>query len=277
MNDTNATASGASHGRESGGGPEAFSIGDAAELIASLTSPAPSEPFSLFRVQPDGSRREFPLRMRLLREEETIDCLREAQAYAKANAEIPAQYGDIYREAQAVAVIARTLCHSKPRRMVGASGAQDGPEYYPQLFTSSAQLRASFMSDEIAACLNGYEVVKAKYRCLESFSADEIDKWAARLSDAMLGPLFLGRLDSSHWPALLTCLAQRVQSLSESLGLQLSTSPDSSESSPDTSDAGTGGSTPSPSVVTSDGETLPQDRLLSKEEADALVRARKQT
>lgn len=271
-NEQESTASGAPR---NGAGPGAFSIGEASELIAELTSPAPSEPFSLFRVQPDGSKKEFPLRMRLLRVEETIDCLREAQAYAKANAEIGKEYGDIYKEAQAVALIARALCHAKSRRMTNKAGSSEGPEYYPQLFTSSAQLRSSFMAHEIAVCLNAHEVVQAKYRCVESFSPEELDKWAARLSDAFLGPLFLARLDSSHWPALLTCLAQRVQLLSESLGQPLPSLLDTSASNPESSDSGTGGSTPSPHVVSSEGETLPDDRLLTRDEAEAIVKARK--
>jgi hypothetical protein len=241
----------------------------ASELVLELTAPAPSEAFSLFKVQEDGTKKEFRLRMRLLREEENISCLKEAQEYARSKGEVSKEYADIYKEAQAVALIARALCHPTSRNL------PNGTAYYPQLFTSSAQLRSSFTENEIAVCLNQYEVTKAKYRCMESFSADEIDKWAARLSDAMLGPLFLGRLDSSHWPALLTSLAQEVQSLRGKLGLAPTSLRDSSESSQETSGDGTGGSMPSPHVVTSAGETLPEDSLLTREQADALVKARR--
>jgi hypothetical protein len=248
---------------------EEIAVEDASGLVLELMTPAPSEAFSLFKVQEDGSKKEFRLRMRLLRSEETIACLREAQEYARSKGEVSKEYGDIYKEAQAVALIARALCHPNTRTL------PNGTPYYPQLFTSAAQLRASFTENEISVCLNQYEVTKAKYRCMESFSPEDVDKWAARLSDTMLGPLFLGRLDSSHWPALLTCLAQRVQSLSESLGLPLPNSRDSSESPPSSSGDGTGGSMPSPHVVTSAGEKLPEDSLLSKDEADAIVKARR--
>lgn len=250
--------------------------GDASDLVQELSSPAPSEAFSLFRVQPDGSKKEYKLRVRLLRVEETIACLRAAQAYAKSNAELPAEYGDIYKESQAVELIARALCRPEPRNLVEGSvkagGMREGVSYYPQLFTSAAQLRASFTENEIAVCLNAYEVVKAKYRCTESFEPAELDKWAARLSDTLLGPLWLSRLDSAHWPALLTCLAQRVVSLSESLGLPPLTSEPSSTSPPDASPDGTGGSTPSPHVQSSSGERLPDDRLLTKAEADEIAK-----
>lgn len=248
---------------------EQFEQGDASALVLELTSPAPSEAFSLFKVKEDGSKVEFRLRMRLLRTEETIAALKEAQEYAQKNGEVSKDYGDIYKESQAVALITRALCRSDMREM------PNGMRYYPQLFTSSQQLRASFTENEIAVCLNQYEVTKAKYRCFESFEPEELDKWAARLSDTLLGPLWLGRLDSAHWPALLMSLAQRVRALSESLGLPLSTTDGSSESSQETSPSGTGGSTPSPSVVSSGGEKLPEDRLLTKEEADAIVKQRR--
>lgn len=243
--------------------------GDPSDLVMELMSPAPSEGFSLFKIKEDGSKVEFKLRVRMLRAEEDIAALKEAQAYAKENAEVSKDYGDIYREAQAVALISRVLCRPEQREL------PSGTRYYPQLFTSSAQLRASFTSNEIAVCLNAYEVVKAKYRCLDAFEPAELDKWAARLSDTLLGPLWLGRLDSTHWPALLMCLAQRVQFLSESLGLPLSSSEPSSESSPETSVDGTGGSTLSPFVVSNAGETLPSDRQLTKAEADEIIRARR--
>lgn len=248
---------------------EDTTLEDASGLVLELMTPAPSEAFSLFKVQEDGSKKEFRLRMRLLRAEETIACLKEAQEYARSKGEVSKEYGDIYKEAQAVSLIARALCHPTTRTL------PNGTPYYPQLFTSAAQLRASFTENEISVCLNQYEVTKAKYRFVESFSPEEIDMWAARLSDVMLGPLFLGRLDSSHWPALLTCLAQRVQSLSESLGQPLPNLRATSESPQPSSGDGTGGSTPSPHVVTSAGEKLPEDSLLTKDEADAIVRARR--
>src|SRR5262249_54098728 len=159
-------------------------------------------------------------RARLLREEETIAALREAQAYTKAQGEIASEYRDIYKEAQAVSLVWRVLCRAEARKTVSGdqkTGMKEGSEYYPQLFTSAQQLRASFTESEMAVCMNAYELVKAKYRFTEAFDPAEIDMWAERLSEALTGPLWLSRLDSALWPALLTSLAQRVCSLLEML------------------------------------------------------------
>ncbi len=245
---------------------EQIAEADASELVLGLTAPAPSEAFSLFKVQPDGGKLEFKLRVRILRAEESIACLKEAQDYARQSGEVAKDYGDIYKEAQACSLIARVLLRPKKETL------PNGTEYYPQLFVSTAQCRASFTENEIAVCLNAHEVVKAKYRCFEEWQPEELDKWAARLSDTLLGPLWLGRLDSAHWPDLMYGLAQRVQALSETLGLPPLTSEPSSESDQESSESGTGGSTPSPSVVSSDGQTLPEDHLLTRAEADEIAR-----
>ena len=240
-----------------------MTVGDASELVSELTAPAPSEAFSLFRVQPDGSKVEFKLRMRMLREEETIAALKEAQAYAKQNGEIgKTEYGDIYKEAQACAVIAKSLCRAEQQTL------PNGSKYYPQLFTETKQLRASFTENEIAVCLNALEVLKAKYRCYEEWSEEDLDKWAERLSDAFAGPLWLGRLDSAHWPDLIYGLARKVVALGPPPG----TSPTTSESEPATSGDGTGGSAPLPHVQLPDGEKLPEETLLTKSQADEIAR-----
>lgn len=239
---------------------------DASELVAELTTPAPSEAFSLFRIQPDGSKKEFKLRVRLLREQEHIACMREAQAYAKENGELSTEYRDIYKEATACALVSRALLRPKLEKM------PSGAEYYPQLFTSTEQLRRSFTENETAVCLNAYEVVKAKYRCFDDWKPEELDKWAGKLSDTFLGPLVLSRLDSAHWPDLIYGLARRVLELTELAGLPPLTSDDSSESSQENSGDGTGGSTPSPSVASSDGQELPTDHLMTRAEADAVAR-----
>lgn len=238
---------------------------DASELVLGLTSPAPSEAFSLFKVQADGSKKEFKLRVRLLREEETISAIEEAQKYARSKGEAP-PFGDVYKEAQACSLISRVLLRAEKRSF------PNGTEYYPQLFIDTAQLRAAFTANEIAVCLNAHEVVKAKYRCLDEWKPEELDLWAARLSDTLLGPFFLGRLDSAHWPDLMFALGRRNLELSEALGLTSSTTPDSSESSPDTSADGTGGSQQSPHVSLPSGEQLPEDKLLTRDEAAEIAK-----
>jgi hypothetical protein len=240
--------------------------GDAADLVLELTSPAPSAAFSLFKRSEDGKVTEFPLRVRLLREEETVAAIKEAQEYAKQFGEQGPTYGDIYKEAQACTLMARALCRPTKAKL------PNGTEYYPQLFTETRQLRSSFTANEIAVCLNAHEVTKAFYRCSEDFSEAEIDKWAERFGDALTGPLWLSRLDSALWPELMWSLGRRVLELKEMLGLPPSTSLSSSGSQPDGSGDGTGGSTPSPYVVGSDGETLPDERLMTKAEADERAR-----
>lgn len=244
---------------------KADSIGSAAELVLELTSPAPSAAFSLFQRQPDGSVREYPLRVRLLREEESIAALKAAQEYAKSLGELDRGYGDIYKEAQACELMARALCRTDIEKL------PSGVEYYPRLFTESKQLRSSFTENEIAVCLNAYEVVKARYRCFEEWKPEQLEQWAERLSSA-LGPLDLSRLDSALWPDLIWGLSRRVVELLAQVGHPPSTSPNSSGSPPDGSDSGTGGSTQSPYVVSSDGSKLPDDHLITKAEADEIAK-----
>ena len=152
----------------------------------------------------------------------------------------------------------------------------DGTQYWQPLFASDDHLRSSLTEPEIAQVLNLYEVVKAKFGQLEPFSDDEVDMWAERLSDAVLGEHFLALLDSSHWPALLLSLAREVRSLREEVDRPLSTSPHSSESSPESSDPGTGEFTELPPASSSDGELkLPTDRILSKSDAQRIVKDRR--
>ena len=217
------------------------------ELVQGLRSPAPSEEFTFVRVQPDGTRKESKIRIRLLRLDENHSAIIAAQKYAKDLGEAK-EYGDIYREAQAVEITARFLCRPKEHER------KDGTKYYPRQFVTSEQLRQSFSEADISVCLNMYELVKAKYAAIESFDEAHIDLWAARLSDVLLGTFFLSQLDSSHWPELLTSLARRVRSLSESLGLELPSLLDSSESDQTSSDNGTGGSTGSSTAQWSETE-----------------------
>lgn len=245
-------------------------VDEGAELVQSLMAPAPSAPFILKRAQPDGTFKDFPIRMQVLRREEALMVLQDAQSEARKRGEVSKEYGDIYKEEQAAALLARSI--RRPKQHALPSGAM----HYPPLFTSSRQLNESFTENEMAQCLNAYEITKAMFSCVEDFRESELDKWAVRLSDTLLGPLELSRLDSAHWLILLSHMAQEVRSLRAEVGRPLSTSLDSSESSPSSSETGTGGSTPSQDVPLSgpNGEPIetPSNRLLLKEEAKAIAK-----
>lgn len=243
--------------------PEEIDKVDQHELIQNLFAPAPSEEFTFEKKQPDGSVKAYRVRVCLLRVEHEHEALVEAQKYAKQRGELPKEYGDVYREGQAVELVARCLCHPEIR------DRPDGTSYYPRIFTSAAQLRQSFTAPEIALVLNMYEIVKAKYGPAQHIIPDEIQLWAERLSDpdTMRGATFLASLDSQAWPTLLLLFAQELRRIRESSGAPPLTSPDMSESDPESSDPGTGSFTSLPSGSSADGTELPGDRLLTPEEA----------
>lgn len=247
---------------------------EGAELVLGLLAPAPSAPFVLKRYNPDGSVKEFKFRIKVLRRAESLAAITEAQRRAKELGETEAKYGDIYKECQVSAVLARAMVQDRLVRR------NDGTEYYPQCFVNAAQLDQSLTEGEMAQALNAYELTKAKFSAIESFDPAEIDRWAARLSDTLLGPLWLSRLDYTHWPGLISSLAAEVSSLRGSIGRPLPNSRDSSESAPPTSESGTGGSTVSLSEPSSDESKsepipTPNDRLLSSQEARALAKKRR--
>lgn len=242
---------------------------DGSELVSSLMAEAPSEPFVLERILPDGTRKEYPLRMQLLRSQEEITCLVRAQATAKEFGELRAGgYEDIYKEAQLSEVLAIALRQPNKRTR------KDGTEYFPQLFVSAKQLRESWGSHELALAINAYEVTKARFTCLTEFSPEELDKWAARLSSTLLGPFFLQRLDSSHYPAMLVALSLEVQALRAEVSRPLPSLQDSSESSPQPLPSGTGGSGSSSSASLTDtqGQSIPSDHHVKADEARTLAK-----
>lgn len=241
-------------------------LADAAELVQDLYAPAPGDNFTLQKRQADGSVKGYRLRVQYLRTDEDHAVLIDAQKYAKQMGEHPQEYGDLYKEGQAIELLRRAL------RRTEESTRPDGTKHYPPLFVNAEQLRQSFTNAEMAQCLNMYEVVRAKYSCVEDFRPEAIDMWASRLSDTMVGPLFLSQLDSSQWPALLMSLASRVSELSEKTGQPLPNWQDFSEFNRENSDSGTGGSTSLPSAVSSDGNPLPSTRLVDSREAREWVR-----
>lgn len=230
------------------------------ELIRSLLEPSPSMVFHLDRREPNGTTKRHALRVRMLRITEDITCLANAQAYAKERGEVSKDYGDIYREAQAVEVLTLALCHLEDRTR------NDGTKYFPPRFTDPQQLRDSFTAPELAQCMNMYEIVKAKYGALEDFHPAETERWIARLADPLRGAYFLSALDSQAWPLLLLHMAQWGRSLCLEIGRPLPSSEDISESDPPSSDEDTGFSS-LPHAESQEGDELPTDKLMTAEQA----------
>ena len=235
------------------------------EAVRAFLSPAPSEVFSFPRWEARPGQKpvrvERDVRVKLLRLTETHEALRDAQAYAKKLGEIPGEHRDIYNEAKAVELAWRCLCQPKERER------QDGTVVYDKIFASAEHLRSSMSEPEIAQVLNLYEVVKAKYGEIEALDQTELDTWADKLSDPLAGEYFLSVLDSNAWPQLLLLWAQEVRSLREEVGRPLASWRDSVESDPTNSEPGTGSFSELPEAQASDGEELPTDHMLTRDEA----------
>lgn len=229
------------------------------ELVRSLLDGAPSKVFDFIKTQPNGERTKTKFRMRVLRIEENHSAIVDSQKYAKTRGELEG-YGDIYREAQAVELLTMALCH------VEAQPRPDGTSFYPQVFTDSRQLRASFNEPELGVLLNCYQIVKSEYGSLETLDQQNVETWIARLSDELRGPFHLSQLDSLHWPGLILSLAKMVASLQSELGLPRLILPDTLESAQPSSDLATGDSSQPPSALL-DGEEVPSDKILTRDEA----------
>jgi hypothetical protein len=230
----------------------------AVRIAGTLLDIAPSKVFEFVKIQPDGKRANVPVRVQMLRVEEDHQVLESAQLYARSRKESPKDYGDLYREGQAVALLTKAL------RKVEKRERNDGTFYYPPLFTSEEQLRQSFTAPEMAQCLNMYELVRSEFGAVESFSDGDFEKWVDQLGDPLRGPFALQLLDSAHWANVLLRLAQearllRLSSLSSSESDQGSSGPD------------TGSFTQLPAAFADSGAALPTDHLLTKQEASEMA------
>src|SRR5688572_15395525 len=107
---------------------------ESASLVRTLLDVAPGENFMFVRIEPGGKRVEYPVRVQLLRVDEDHAVLELAQAYARSRKEAPKDYGDLYREGQAVALLTKALRYTKKRER------PDGTEYYPPKFTCEEHL-----------------------------------------------------------------------------------------------------------------------------------------
>jgi hypothetical protein len=245
---------------------------DASAMISTLLEGGPSLPWKLQKKKADGTVIEIPYRMKVLRAEENLSALKDAQDTAKARGEVQG-YGDIYKEAQAHEVLRRAICHPEKR------DRPDGSSYYPPVFVETSQLRESLTELEMAALLNAYEITKSTFAVVEGLEAHDAESWIARLSDALRGPFSLSQLDSAHWPALILLLARVCAGLYQELGRPLPSSGPTSASAPESSTSSTGSSGPPPSASTteSDGEPIEvgSETLLTADEARELVAKRK--
>jgi len=253
---------------------EQTTLDDPSEAVQAFLLPAPSEVFRLEwwvageKRKPEKQCRD--VRIRLLRLDETHRALAAAQRYAKELGEIPGEHRDIYREAQAIEIAWRCMVRVEERERA------DGTRYYPPIFTNSDQLRQYLTEPQIAQILNCYEIVKAKYGAIEAFSVEEVDTWAARISDPLLGDFFLSVLDSAHWVPLLQCLAQEDRALREEVGRPLPNLAHTSGSDLENSTDATGSFSELPEAHSSEsGESLPQNSLLTRSEALERVKGRR--
>jgi hypothetical protein len=247
---------------------------DANAMVSSLLEGGPSLPWKLQKKLPNGDTAEIPYRMQVLRAAENMLALKSAQETAKNIGELQG-YGEIYKEAQAHEVLLRAIRSPEKR------DRPDGTSYYPQMFVSTDQLRASLTELEMAALLNAYEVTKSTFAVVEGLEAHDAESWIARLSDPLKGPFYLSQLDSRHWPGLILLLASVARRLFTELGQELPSLEPTSASEPESSTSSTGssGEPPSASSMSDQAAPLPMDvpgdRLLSGEEAREIVAKRK--
>jgi len=209
------------------------------ELVEQAMSPAPSEVFTLHRVEigSNGERTLKPagtFRMRLLTLDEQIAATRDAQEFARKAKEDQREFGQIYEMAQGLAVIAKALC--SPDLYERKS---DGTSFYPPIFTEIRHMLKRFTEADIAHCLNVYTFVRERYNPLISFSPGEVDRTIARLAHPVVGGHFLGLLDSSQLRVCLLSVAARAFELSPTHFQDLDQSLTFSESELGSSDPGT--------------------------------------
>jgi hypothetical protein len=236
-----------------------------ADLVVSVISGALTKEWDFTKTLPDGTRATVRYRMQVLRAEENILALRAAQQFAKDMGELEG-YGDIYREAQAYEVLQRAMRHAdKVER-------GDRTSFYPPVFTSAAQLRASLTESEVAALLNAYTITKAEFGNTEEIGSVDADLWIARLSDPLRGPFFLSQCDSLQWPSLVYLLAGVCRDLFAECGRELPSLQPSLASGPENSTGATGFSGAPASASSTDGSvTVTSDSLLTKEQAAELL------
>lgn len=237
-----------------------------AELVQTMLDLTPSEVFELDRIEPDGTTKTWQVRVCMLRLEVERQGMIAAQKYARAHGENPTENGDLYREEQAVEIVVRSVCH------VDEETRPDGTRFYRRWFVNADQVRASLTSNELAALLNFYQVVKSKFGHLYALDDISIEQWVSRLGDELMGPYFLSRLDSAHWGDAVLAVARWAREQAEIHGHPLPSLQPTSASDPSISDPGTGSSGPLPGARLKDkpSPSIPSDRSLTQPEAARL-------
>jgi hypothetical protein len=238
-------------------------------IVKTLLDGAPGMDWELQKTLPDGTKATIPYRMQVLRVDENIDALQSAQSFAKGK-DLEG-YGDVYRESQAHELLVRAIRHREKR------DRSDNTSYYPPVFVETSQLRQSLNEMDMAALLNAYEITKSFFGVVDGIEEHSAEEWIARLSDPLRGPFRLSQLDSQHWPGLILLLAQIARDLYQELGRELPSLEPSSASDSESSTSSTT-SSGEPPVASATGSDLPDvtgERQLSRDEAAALVKKRK--
>lgn len=236
----------------------------APSLVRSFLEPSPTLPFTLYRKKEGGGVEEFPVRCRLLYLHSRIDVLEAATLFrdntkAKTNE-------DIYKEAQAIGAIQRSICRPEPKE-------RDGKKFYSPYFVNEEQVRASLTAAECAQMLNFISITERYYNTARTVEPEDVEKMIDALADEMAGPYFLSQWDSADWPLVIFTQARMLQEAWAELGRTPSDLQSSSESDLSNSQSGTTGFTELPDAQLNDGSNapLPTDRIMTREEARAFV------
>lgn len=181
-------------------------IKNAAALIRSYLEVEPNLQTDVQRVTDSGTIESYPVRVRLLRMEEEIQCEIVGQKLAKEAGEL-AEFDAAKRHYTAMEVLTRAICHDE------LAERPDGTKFLRQVFVDPKQMRQSLTGPELGALLNAYEVVKATFNPLEEYDETQIEWIIEQLAHPLRGPLFLSQLDSRTLPNLTRTLAVLAKSL----------------------------------------------------------------
>jgi hypothetical protein len=231
--------------------------------MSGFLDPSPTLLFDLLRKREDGTIETVPFRCRLLKKSQTDDAQRLAQEHASKREK--AGYNDIYREAQAVEVLALAIVHPEKHERA------DGTSMHLPMFINSQQLRDSLNTEDLAQMLRSYQLTSAHYG-FSDLSDEGIVAMIDGLSNEMTGAYFLSRVDSDEWPRLIYALAQMVRSLRPSIVQTPSDWVNSSELGPLISESGTTGSLTQPELRSAKFE-IESSPTMSKEQALEIVRS----
>lgn len=240
------------------------------ELVRAYLSGAPSEVFSIWRIDSNGDRAEHKFRMRLLRLQEGLDAMTDAGKDAKriTGADSGRAFEDVYRELSACEVLRRSIVSMEPQTM------PDGRQIHLPLFPDTRTIMRAFGENELIHLMNCHEMLKAWYGGPEFASEDELDLWISRLAGPLDGAVSqLAQLDSRQLPLLTWLLACRVKDYATQLGLtQFESQPSSESDQPSSTTPTSGPSGELPDAHSDSIGEIPNDQgQLSRETAREAV------